>query len=317
MLKFKTDIPITEIVKPKIPIGYESKVLLLGSCFVENVGQRLESLKFNGLTNPFGVLFHPIAIEKVLDDVVQQRYYSECDLIFDQGLWHSPHHHSEFSSPNSDEVLAKIMAQQNETFEFLQQTSHCVITLGTAWVYQYIPTQQVVANCHKIPQKQFEKRLLTVEEIEKRLQNISRILKKINPSVQIILTLSPVRHLKDGFQNNAISKAHLLTGIHRSTMQESMVYFPAYEILTDDLRDYRFYAGDMIHPSEMAVNYIWEIFKSVWLSTETQLVTEKVVQLQRDLQHKPFHPQSERYQLFLKQIESQKNELSEKYGVHF
>lgn len=317
MFKLKTDLPISEITKPQQIIDYQSSILFLGSCFVEHIGQRLSDLRFQTLVNPFGTLFQPLAIEKVLNDAILLNHYTEQDLIFDQNLWHSPHHHSQFSKTNSKEVLENLNKAMLETSVFLQKTSHLVITLGTAWVYHHIPTDQFVANCHKIPQNQFIKRILSVSEVEKSLLNSIHFVQKINPNIQIILTLSPVRHLKDGFQNNARSKAHLLTAIHQMVDQEKVFYFPAFELLTDDLRDYRFYTNDMIHPSEMAVEYVWEYFKKVWLSTDTQLVTDKVAQLQRDLQHKPFHLQSENYQQFLKNIESQKMELAEKYGIFF
>ena len=315
MLKLKTNLPISEIEKPLYTIDYQSNILLLGSCFVEHIGKRLSDVQLRTLVNPFGTLFHPLAIEKVLQDVVHKKNYTENDLIFDQNLWHSPQHHSQFSSIHSEEVINIIDKTNADTFNFLKKTTHVIITLGTAWVYHHIPSDRLVANCHKIPQNHFIKRLLSVTEIEKSLQAVVLLLQKINPDVQILFTLSPVRHLKDGFQNNARSKAHLLTAIHQVIDQKNVLYFPSYELLNDDLRDYRFYHEDLIHPSVVAVDYIWELFKTVWLSKNALYIAEKIVQLQRDLQHKPFHPQSENYQNFLENIEKQKQELKNDFGI--
>lgn len=314
-MNFKTSINLNEITLPQNQIDYQSKNLLLGSCFVENIGNILNNLKFKVFVNPFGVLFHPLAIEKILQDVVNQKVYLSNNLVFDQGLWHSFNHHSEFSGENQHEVLGKINAQNQLTFQFLKNSSHVIITFGTAWVYHHIPTDSLVANCHKIPQNQFLKRILSLQEIENSIETICKLIHQINPSIQIILTLSPVRHLKDGMQNNALSKARLLHGIHSVLNQNNIYYFPAYEILIDDLRDYRFFDKDMIHPSEVAIQYVWELFQNIYFSKKTQNDVAEVQQIIKDLAHKPFHPNSEAHKQFKDRLERKMHEVGKRLGI--
>jgi hypothetical protein len=316
-MDFRTPIKINEIQKPKFLIDYQSNICLMGSCFVENIGQKLEEHKLSALVNPYGILFHPLAIESALNDIYHQKVYEKKDLIFDQELWHSPHHHSDFSNLESELVLSQINQSISESAEFLKKTSHVIITLGTAWVYHHIETDKLVANCHKIPHKQFVKRLLSVDEIVESMKNSIQLLKEINPKIQILFTISPVRHLKDGMQNNALSKAHLLTSVHHIVDLKNSFYFPSYEILMDDLRDYRFYERDRVHPNEEAVDYIWELFRSIWFAPKTIEIMNEVAQLQRDMNHRAFHPQSENHQKFLKNIEERKKRLKEKFGIEF
>ncbi len=316
-MNFRTEINTQEIIKPVHSIDYSSYILLFGSCFVEHIGDKLEENKFQTWTNPYGIIFHPLAIEKALHDLINQRVYTQKDLIFDQNLWHSPHHHSDFSNPDWKIVLEKINQNIEKSAVFLKKTSHLVLTLGTAWVYHHIESDQLVANCHKIPQKHFIKRILSVDEISKSLNKIVSLLKEINSNIQIIYTVSPVRHLKDGMQNNTRSKAHLLTAIHQVVDHQTTFYFPSYDILIDDLRDYRFYASDMLHPNETSINYVWELFKNVWMEQKTGEIIQEISQIIRDLNHRPFHPLNENHQKFLNNITKRKTELLEKYGIDF
>ena len=316
-MSFRTEINPQEIQKPQVSIDYASHIGLMGSCFVEHVGHRLKQHQFNTLLNPYGILFHPLAIEKALKDIQLQKQYEQKDLIYDQGLWHSPHHHSDFSHPQAEVVLQKIHQMMEQSHLFLQKATHFILTLGTAWVYHHVESDQLVANCHKIPQKHFIKRLLSIAEISKSLQNSIQILHAFNPNMQIVLTVSPVRHLKDGMQNNALSKAHLLSAIHEVTDGVKVYYFPSYEMLMDDLRDYRFYNSDWLHPNETAVQYVWEVFQSTWMETHTLQIMQKIAQLQRDLNHRPFHPDSDKHLKFLEHIEKQKRELKVQYGIDY
>lgn len=313
-MNFKTSINLSEIIVPQTKINYQSRVLLTGSCFVENIGNKLFDLKFNVLINPFGVLFHPLAIEKSLRDIVYQKIYQKQDLIFDQGIWHSLYHHSHFSNENQDAVIKAINTKIQNAFNFLQNTTHVIITLGTAWVYHHIPSDNLVSNCHKIHPNQFIKRILTVQEIENALDNIGKLIHQINPKIIIVYTLSPIRHLKDGMQNNTLSKARLLHAIHNVINQESKFYFPAFEIILDDLRDYRFYASDMLHPSEVAVEYVWEIFEKTYLTDNAQKDVKEVQQILKDLAHIPFHPNSETHLQFLNKLEQKKKAVWERLG---
>jgi hypothetical protein len=211
-------------------------------------------------------------------------------------------------------LLSELNTQLDITNGELQKVTHIVITLGTAWVYRHIETDRIVANCHKIPQKKFLKELLSVDDVTQSLDAILAMVKSVNPNVNVLLTVSPVRHLKDGFVENTRSKSHLLSGIHQIVdSRKKVYYFPSYEIVMDELRDYRFYKSDMVHPNQLAVDYIWNKFSSVWLS-EVGLSTLKIVgNIQNKKAHKPFNPHSIAHQEFLTKLQSEIDELQEKY----
>jgi len=289
-------------------INYASNILLIGSCFVENIGNKLEYFKFQNLLNPFGILFHPKAIEALIADSVGKKKYSEKDIFFYNEQWHSFDAHSKLSNPSKEILLLELNSQLGLTNQKIQKASHVIITLGTAWVYRFVESQNIVANCHKVPQKQFSKELLSVEEIVQSFENMVRLIKKVNPDVAIIFTVSPVRHLKDGFIENTQSKSHLITAIH-STLKNNIYYFPSYEIMMDELRDYRFYAEDMMHPNHLAIEYIWNKFKEVWISEDSNKIMDEVDVIQKNLQHKPFNPNSESHQKFLQNLEISKQQL--------
>jgi hypothetical protein len=313
-LNFRTEIKITESYPT---INHESKILLLGSCFSENIGNKLAFFKFKQKTNPYGVLFHPKAIETLVNDCIDEKQYLGSDLFSFNDLFHSYHHHSSFSNSSEEKVLYKINnAIQNTTF-FLKKASHLVITLGTAWAYRHKKTGNIVANCHKIPQKAFEKVLLSTNEIEECLHRIQKRVIAFNPSLKIIFTLSPVRHLKDGFTENTLSKSHLNAAIHQICKAENCFYFPAYEIVMDDLRDYRFYKKDMLHPNAVAIDYIWEQFSKNWISEGSKEHFKIIESIQKGLLHKPFQEESPEYLKFLKNLESKKNLLKKKLKIEF
>ena len=308
---FRTEIPIKQ-QQPQI--DYDGNVVLLGSCFSNNIGEKLNYFKFNTLINPYGIIFNPIAIENAIAESIEGKVYAKDDLIFSNELWLSLHHHTQFSSVNPDEVLTAIYNNIELLNKALKNASHVVLTLGTAWVYRYVKTDSIVANCHKIPQKEFQKELLTTEQILTSLRNSIALIKKVNKNAVVIFTVSPVRHLKDGFIENQLSKAHLLSSIHEViTAEKTSHYFPSYEIMMDDLRDYRFYNEDMIHPNHTAINYIWKKFVEIWVSKDIYAVMKDVDAIQKGLAHKPFNPTSKQHQEFLKSIEQKINALSKKY----
>ena len=317
-MNFRTPIQAQEIDSSKKRIDYSSKIGLIGSCFVENISAKFDYYKFDFWSNPYGILFNPLAIEKALNTIVNQKNYTEEDLIFDKEQWHSLDHHSDFSDSNSQRVLEKIHTTIEESHHLLKETTHFIVTLGTAWVYHHIESDQTVANCHKIPQQHFKKRLMPIAEIKKSLQHTIRLLKTMNPDMQILFSLSPVRHLKDGMLANSRGKAYLLAAIYEVVSSGSNTfYFPAYEILMDDLRDYRFYAQDMLHPNEMAVNYIWDFFKEIWISEESFPVMKEVSSVQKALDHRAFNPGSDQHKLFISKVNKQKKELNSMYGIRF
>ncbi len=310
-MNLQTKIPL----KPQEPkIGYESEVLMLGSCFAENVGKKFGYYKFKNEINPFGILFHPKAIETFLWMTSQEEQYTETDLFYHNERWHCFDAHSSLSHPDRNVLLSNLNTSLSHTKQKIKSATHIFITLGTAWVYHLKSLDMVVANCHKIPQKEFDKELLSIEDIEQCLQNCIHLIRNINTSAQIVFTISPVRHVKDGFVENNRSKSHLITAVHK--MIESglnLGYFPSYEIMMDELRDYRFYKEDMIHPSELAIQYIWEYFSEIWISEKAKKTMKQVEEIQKGLSHKPFNPDSEQYIEFLKKITSKRSQLQEEY----
>lgn len=286
------------------PIDYKSKVLLFGSCFVENIGEKLAYYKFNTLQNPFGILFHPLAIEKLVTRALNETLFTEEDIFFHNEQWHCFEVHSELSDANKDAFLRKLNTQLAQLQKYLHTTTHFVLTYGTAWVYRFIETDLFVANCHKIPQKKFLKELTSVADIAASIENTATLLKDVNPNATFIHTVSPVRHLKDGFIENTQSKAHLIAGVHEHMApKNNMYYFPSYELLLDELRDYRFYADDMLHPSPLAISIIWERFNTAWIASETEPLQKEIERIQAGLDHRPFHPEGDAHQSFLKNLQ--------------
>jgi hypothetical protein len=298
-------------------IDYNSQLLILGSCFAENIASKLDYFKFQSLQNPFGILFHPLAIEKLISKSIQEEKYTSKDVFFANERWHCFDAHSALSNPSKEILLEKLNVALDLTKQQIKTATHIIITLGTAWVYRNFKANVVVANCHKVPQKEFSKELLSVEQIKISLENTIRSIQSVNRNVQFVFTVSPVRHLKDGFVENQRSKSHLIAAIHEvlSSRADSknILYFPSYEIMMDELRDYRFYEADMIHPSDVAISYIWEKFVSVWFTPITLPIMEKVALIQKGLLHRPFNAKSEQHQAFLKSLKQKITYLQEAY----
>lgn len=313
-MKLQTQIPLHK--RTEHLIDYQSKVLLLGSCFVENIGQKLEYNKIQRTQNPFGVLFHPKAIETLVLRAVQEKKYVDAEVFFQNDQWHCYDAHSQMSSSSKSEVLTHLNTQLEATKLWLKTSSHIVITLGTAWIYRHHLSNMTVANCHKVPQLSFKKELLSVEDITESLQIIIREIRTLNKTATVIFTVSPIRHIKDGFIGNTRSKAHLIAAVHAliSNLEASgSYYFPSYEIMMDELRDYRFYAEDMLHPSATAINYIWEKFQTVWISEEALEIMSEVDSIQKGMSHRPFNPSAEAHLSFLKQLEFRKERLKARF----
>ena len=307
-------------IKPKPEqnqLDYTSNLLLIGSCFTQNIGDKLSYYKFENTVNPFGILFQPKAIEKLIVSSLTDEVYTEKDLFFHNERWHCFDVHSDLSNAKKEVVLTTLNKATKQLKKELQTTSHIVITLGTAWVYRNIESTNLVANCHKVSQKQFKKEILSVTTITTSLSKIINVIKAINPSAKVIFTLSPVRHLKDGFIENQQSKSHLLSAIHQIIEENKISYFPAYEIMMDDLRDYRFYKKDMLHPNEIAIDYIWQQFVYTWINPSATAIMKQVNQIQKGLAHKPFNQASEQHQCFLRDLQMQMDELDEKSGIQF
>lgn len=314
-MKFRTNI---QLQKERNQIDYTSKLLLIGSCFSENISKKLAYFKFQTYSNPFGILFNPIATENLITNAINKKEYSEKDIFYLNERWHCFDAHSDLSAANKNELLQNLNGEIKSTNKRINESTHIIITLGTAWAYRFIEADAIVGNCHKVPQKKFLKELLTVEEILASLENICTLIKDVNPTVSIIFTVSPVRHLKDGFVENSQSKAHLLAAIHQLTDKKNQLYyFPSFEIMMDDLREYRFYNSDMIHPNETAINYIWKQFQLVWIDENSTSIMKEVDTIQKGLTHKPFNPSSKQHQQFLENLHEKIQLLENKLNIKF
>lgn len=315
-MKLQTEIPL----KPEEnQIDYSSKILLLGSCFSENIGGKFEYFKFQNLQNPFGIIFNPVSIEKLVVRAIENKSFSEEDIFQHNGIWKCFETHSEISTLEKNEFLQNLNAALQNLREALFSSTHIIFTFGTSWVYRNIESNEIVANCHKLPQQNFTKELLSIEEIIKSLQNIFSKISEVNQKAAIINTVSPVRHLKDGFVENSQSKAHLISAIHSIRNQQStdvnlqLFYFPSFEIMMDELRDYRFYAEDMLHPNKTAIKIIWEKFSEVWIASETDSLQKEIASIQSGMLHRPFNPQSKEHLQFSENLQKKIISLKQQY----
>ena len=315
-MNFTTKIPIS---KSAHPIDYHSKIVSLGSCFAVNMAEKLDFFKFENTCNPFGIIFNPVSIEKLVYRITQQLFYTENDIFFHNESWHCYEAHSELSHSNKAAFLNTLNGIIEKANGQVSDASHVIITLGTSWIYRNIETNEIVANCHKVPQKQFKKELLSVEIIEQSIQNSIALIHKVNPNANFIFTVSPVRHIKDGFVENQVSKAHLIAALQTTISHlPSATYFPSYEIMMDELRDYRFYAEDMLHPSRVAIDYIWERFKETSISETAFSIMDEVETIQKGLAHRPFNANSESHQQFLSKLQDRITVVQKQFpGIKF
>lgn len=310
-MKFSTPVSLP---KGELDISYASRLLVMGSCFATNMGTLMQQNKLCCEINPFGVLYNPFSISEALVQLCNKRLYSEADLVETSRGWHSWMHHSCFSASSSKDCLQQINNRMLQASEFIRRASLLVITWGTAWAYFLKETGICVGNCHKMPDKIFTRRLLTVDEIVKSMQQTLYAVRCINPQLQVLFTVSPIRHIKDGFHGNQISKATLILAIDRLCKEVSgCFYFPSYEIMLDELRDYRFYADDMCHPSSLAIEYLWDCFSRSYFSEETKKVMAEWQLLYKSLQHKPFEATSVSYYQFVEQLAMRLQEFQQRF----
>ena len=294
------------------PINYSSKVLLLGSCFAQNMGAKLEYYKFQQCTNPFGILFHPVAIEKLITRAVNQTWFTSKDVFLQNEQWHCFLAHSKLSNTSEEDLISALNSALEKLRFSLLEASHVVFTFGTAWVYKHLEKDTIVANCHKVPQKEFVKQLLSPDDVSDVLLGIETKLRTINPTCSIINTVSPVRHIKDGLLANSRSKAHLIAGVQEIVSPEKLnYYFPSYEIMMDELRDYRYYKEDLIHPNQTAIAIIWNAFTGSWICPETAALQKKIATIQSGLLHTPFNEHSKAHIHFKKDLETKISEIKE------
>lgn len=296
-MQFRTQIPISQ---SNHSIDYNVKMVSLGSCFAENISAKLDHYQFQNYCNPFGIIFNPSSIEALIDRVTTNKYFTEKDIFFHNQHWHCFELHSQLSNPNKEAFLLAINGLIDNTRQKIEQASHIIITYGTAWIYRLRESQAIVANCHKVPQREFDKELLSVSSIQESISNTIAMVRSINPLVNFIFTISPVRHIKDGFVQNQLSKSHLFSALHEVLGSDDVLlnYFPSYEIMMDELRDYRFYKEDMLHPNQVAIDYIWERFVDATVSLSAKETMIEIDSIQKSLQHRSFNPNSDSHQKF-------------------
>lgn len=288
-------------------IGYDDRILLMGSCFADSIYGKLSEHYFRVDGNPFGVLYNPASIARAMEMARKKQSIASKDLVEHGGLWHSMTHHGMFSEIDKAVVLEKCNKSITDLYEALEKATVIAITFGTAWVYEY--EGMVVGNCHKIPASRFVRRRMTVDEIIAIWQPLIAAM----PEKKWLFTVSPIRHVKDGLQENHINKGILLQAVDQLTKQTGCSYFPSYEIMMDELRDYRYYAEDMVHPSSLAVEYIWQRLVDTYMTTETQVEMKNLHQLWRDVHHRFLHPDSDEAKRFVERLEQKKQEIQQDY----
>lgn len=292
-------------------ISHQSVILSMGSCFAENMGKKLENALFDVQINPFGVLFNPLSISMSIRKLMNDEFVQEKDVFEFNGLWNSYQFSNLFSGTDKNQVLQKM----NESFcsgqNQLKNTDFLILTFGTSWIYELKETRLPVANCHKIPAEKFRRKRLSVNEIVEDYSDLILQLRYLNSGIRIIFSVSPVRHWKDGAHENNLSKSVLLLAIDEIVRQfENVQYFPSWEIQMDELRDYRFYADDMLHPSQAAVDYIWERFGNTFFNDETVQLKTRIQNIQNMIHHRPIHPDAPETEKFHQKLKAEIQQLS-------
>lgn len=312
------DKPFRTIVEVKpftFGIDYSTPTLLVGSCFTENIGQIMHDRKLPVMVNPFGVVYNPSSVALVLKRIVEGKAYAETDLVMHNNLWLSFDHHTSFSSESKQECLKSINNSLAKANIFWDSAQHLIVTFGTARVYRLNRTNSPVANCHKIPAKEFTHSLLSVKDIVDQWDELLTQIFADKPNLKVVFTVSPVRHWKDGANGNQISKSTLLLAIRNIVVKFSdrAFYFPSYEIMMDDLRDYRYYADDMLHPTPLATSYIWDKFKHASIFPSAQSVSNEIEKIIKAVNHRPFNTTTKEYKQFVSKTLEMINGISERY----
>ncbi len=303
-----------QLTKSDLEINYNDRIITLGSCFSDNIGRKLQNAFFDIQINPFGVLYNPISVQTGIELLMNKYQYQENDLFLHNSLWNSFSHSSHFSHEDKATALQTINSTLTTAREFFQKTNYLLITLGTAWVFENKQEKKVVSNCHKLPSSHFTRYRLSVNEIVEAYVPLLQKIHSVLPNLQIIFTVSPIRHWKDGANENTLSKSTLQLAISELQEKFSFVhYFPAYEIMLDELRDYRFYNADMIHPNQVAIDYIWERFGYLYFSEKTERLKKELENFRKILQHQPRNKTGKEYQLLLEKIEKKREKLMQHY----
>ncbi len=316
-MKFRYEFDIPKI---SFPINHQHKLLLIGSCFTENIGGKLKKYKFQIHENPHGILFNPVSVAGAIHDYICKKEYQKEELFYYNEGWHSWQHHSRFSGLTADDSINKINHAIAAANDFLKQTDFLLVTLGSAWVYKVTRNaanwkeNSVAANNHKAPSDWFERELLAHTAVESLLTTMLKDVVEFNPNTKVIFTISPVRHLREGAIDNNRSKAVLIHAVHSVANKfDHVYYFPAYELVLDDLRDYRFYAEDLVHPNYFATEYVWKRFVQACMNDDTQKLTSEIHAINLAFQHKPFNSTSGQHKQFLNSFLKKTTELQQKH----
>lgn len=318
MVKFHYEFDIKSLPQP---ISHVHKLFLIGSCFTENIGEKLKKHKFTVLENPNGILFNPVSVAEAVINVVENKQYTKADLFNYNEGWHSWQHHSRFSGITAEDALQKINDATQQANDYLKTADYILITLGSAWIYTLTDKAlnakpgTVAANNHKAPADWFERRLMDVGQVITVLGTMLDRLGALNKNINVIFTISPVRHLREGVIDNNRSKAVLITAVHYLIEQlKKLYYFPAYELVIDDLRDYRFYAEDLVHPNYYATQYVWEKFVNACMNDDTKKLMEEITAINLAYNHKPFNATSSMHKKFLETNLYKVKQLQEQYS---
>lgn len=309
-IEFRTQV---DIPKPEYEITHQDRVMLVGSCFSDNIYDKLKLHGFHVFSNPNGIVYNPISICNSLQRILNNQPYDENELIQNGDLWHSFDHHGSFSSISKNECLLKINHTFSKAIEFLSQTNVLIITLGTALVFERVANKKIVANCHKRPSTEFDQYLENPQKIAQSILNLWNQLTDLNPDLKLILTISPIRHLKNSAHLNQLSKSTLFVAIHQLEKLKNIYYFPAYEIVMDELRDYRFYQDDLCHPTNLAVEYIWEKFTKAFFNSATQKIAIEANSINLAKFHRPINPESLSHQEYIQKLEKRMIDFKNKY----
>ena len=297
-------------------ITFNDTLLLLGSCFSDSVGQQMQNVALNAVLNPFGTLYNPCSIAAAINRLMDGNEFLEEEIFEYEGLYHSFMHHSRFSNISVKGILQEINSSFFQAREQLKSARFLIVTFGTSWVYRLLKNGNIVANCHKLPEKNFIRNRLSVNEIVDVFDNVFFRLRKYNPNLRVIFTVSPIRHFRDGAHGNQLSKSTLLLAIDElCSKHTNTCYFPAYEIILDELRDYRFFAEDMVHPSSVAVQYVWKCFIEMFFDDKTRSYFPRIEKVKKAFLHKPFNNQTKMYEKFMQNINLQKEALEIELGI--
>ncbi|MBO9728393.1 MAG: GSCFA domain-containing protein [Chitinophaga sp.] len=308
-MQFHLNFPVAPL---STDIQYQQELLLMGSCFAEEIGEKLQEHRFNTLINPHGILYNPLSITNALTSYLDGKVYTQDDLFQHNDTWHSWDHHSRFTGITPEATLDNINQMQAAAVQSIENADWLILTLGSAHAYVLKENNRMVGNCHKVPAGNFYKRLLTVDEVVTALDNVMHRLFFRNKKINILFTVSPVRYIRDGVVENNLSKAVLLQAVHHLVNKfNRLFYFPAYELVIDDLRDYRFYKEDLVHPNELAINYVWEQVVKACISEDSQALLHQIADINRAAAHRPFNRESIQHQQFMRTYANRVNALME------